>query len=323
MELYSILELDPNCTEEEIKKAYHRLALLYHPDKCKDLNATEKFQNISYAYNILSNTTTRQEYCKLSNSDQTNFVDLLQKIFKNKLNINELKCFKSKIDNCDWEYLINNYKTLFNALNFIEIFNFYKSGKFPKKNLDVNNYTVSDTDNETYNEYETYFDLPLYYQKFSNLDIIIKLEISLNDLITNVKRKIKIRRTMEDEYINNTFIFDIEKPYILFPFCGDMENGTYGNLLIKLNLPNNYYWTNNLIIYQQNINLYEMIYGLTINLNTGIENINISNWNPSRDGLLININNITIKNYTLCIKLNLIYNDTEEKKNIIINYLLN
>lgn len=322
MNLYSILGIQPNSTENEIKKAYHRLALLYHPDKCKDKDASEKFQNISYAYNILINSKTRQEYCKLSNNDQNNFSNLLQKIFKNKLDINDLKKYGINFEKSDWEYLKENFIDLFNALNFQEIFNLFNSGKFPKKKIDINNFSISETDNETHDLYETYFDLPIQYQKITKNDINILLDISLNDLIETHQRKIKLKRNIEDEQITNIFVFTIEKPYIIFPFCGDMDDGDFGNLIIKLNLPNNFFWTENLIIYQQNINIYEMIYGLNINLDTGLNKIDISYWIPSRDGLVIDINTIKIKNYTLCIKLNLDYEDTDDKKKLILNYLL-
>jgi curved DNA-binding protein CbpA len=322
MDLYSILELQPICTENEIKKAYHRLALLYHPDKNKDLHATEKFQKISYAYEILINPKTRQEYCKLSGTDQNKFVSLLQKIFKNNLALDELKSFGINFEKNDWEYLQTNFYDLFNALNFEEIINFFKSGKFPKKKLDTTVYTISDTDNEVHNLFETYFNLPIHYQKFTKNDIIIKLDITLNDLSENNKRKIRIKRNIEDEQITNTFIFDIEKPYVVFPCCGDMDNGDFGNLIIKLQLANNFYWTENLIIYQQNINLYELIYGLTIGFKSGTTDISIPNWIPSRDGLFIEINNIKIKNYTFAVKLNLIYEDNEDKQQLIKNLLI-
>ncbi len=321
MDLYSILELQPTCTENDIKKAYHRLALLYHPDKNKDPQATEKFQKVSYAYEILINSKTRQEYGKLSETDQNKFVSLLQKIFKNNLAIDELKTFGINFDKNDWEYLQNNFYDLFNALNFEEIINFFKSGKFPKKKLDTNIYSITDTDNETYNMFETYFSLPIHYQKFTKNDIIIKLDITLNDLIGNNKRKIKIKRNLEDEQITNTFIFDIDKPYVVFPYCGDMDDGNFGNLIIKLQIANNFYWTDNLIIYQKNINLYELIYGLDINFNSGTTNINIPNWIPSRDGLFIEINSIKIKNYTFAVKLNLMYDDNKHKQELIKNYL--
>lgn len=322
MELYSILELQPNCTENEIRKAYHRLALIYHPDKCKDINSTDKFQKISYAYEILINPKTRQEYCKLSGVEQNKFVVLLQKIFKNNLALNELSSLGINFDKNDWEYLQDNFYDLFNALNFEEIINFFKFGKFPKKKIDTTIYSISDTDNDIHNLFETYFNLPIHYQKFSKNDIIIKLDITLNDLIEKNKRKIKIKRNMEDEQITNVFIFDIEKPYIVFPYCGDMDDGDFGNLIIKLQLSNNFYWTENLIIYQKNINLYELIYGLDINFKSGTTDINIPNWIPSRDGLFIDINTVKIKNYTFAIKLNLIYEDNEDKKKIIKNYLI-
>lgn len=53
---YKILEIEPNATEEEIKKAYRRMAMKYHPDKVSHLGedfqkaANEKFQKVNEAY---------------------------------------------------------------------------------------------------------------------------------------------------------------------------------------------------------------------------------------------------------------------------------
>lgn len=59
---YEILEIDNNASYEEIKKKYKELVRKYHPDVCKDKDATERITEINVAYDILSNESKRKRY---------------------------------------------------------------------------------------------------------------------------------------------------------------------------------------------------------------------------------------------------------------------
>ncbi|MDW8032205.1 MAG: molecular chaperone DnaJ [Aquificaceae bacterium] len=65
---YEVLGVSKNATQEEIKKAYRKLARKYHPDFNKEPDAQEKFKEINEAYQVLSDPEKRRLYDQYGHS---------------------------------------------------------------------------------------------------------------------------------------------------------------------------------------------------------------------------------------------------------------
>jgi len=59
---YDLLELSPDATASQIKRAYYKAAKILHPDKNPDADAGEKFRQLSVAYQVLSDPQRRADY---------------------------------------------------------------------------------------------------------------------------------------------------------------------------------------------------------------------------------------------------------------------
>ena len=62
---YKVLGVSPNASSGEIKKAFRKLALKYHPDKNKTKEAEERFKEINDSYRVLSNPGEKAKYDSL------------------------------------------------------------------------------------------------------------------------------------------------------------------------------------------------------------------------------------------------------------------
>src|SRR5260370_15528202 len=59
---YAVLRVSRNCSDDDIKKAYRRLALQFHPDRNNAPEATERFKEATEAYQVLSDAEKRSAY---------------------------------------------------------------------------------------------------------------------------------------------------------------------------------------------------------------------------------------------------------------------
>jgi len=76
VDLYDILSVRSDAKSEDIKKAYRRLALIYHPDKhntatvTAKAEASTKFQQVGFAYAVLSDEKRRGRYDRTGRTDE-------------------------------------------------------------------------------------------------------------------------------------------------------------------------------------------------------------------------------------------------------------
>lgn len=149
LNLYEILEINDKSSKEDIKKSWKKLALKYHPDKCKN-SSNDKFLKVKYAYDILSNDKLKKQY-----DEQLALHCKFDIMFKNGINIfdfnfkNYLTNFVSTSEiNKIMKLMLHKKEILSSLLNpFNDIFECFNFNEFIKKLTDINiviNYDLKD-----------------------------------------------------------------------------------------------------------------------------------------------------------------------------------
>jgi curved DNA-binding protein CbpA len=60
--LYAVLGVARGASSDDLKAAYRRLALQWHPDRCRETDAAEQFKRIQHAYEVLREPNVRAKY---------------------------------------------------------------------------------------------------------------------------------------------------------------------------------------------------------------------------------------------------------------------
>jgi DnaJ-class molecular chaperone len=311
MSLYKILDISPTSTLDEIKKAYHKQILKFHPDKNPNPDARERFEEVTMAYNILKDEKSRTEYAKLDSEKENHFWLLLQGWIR-KISTGDLGILFENKNYDNLNFLLSQMEN-FSLTQILSWFN-------QPQNIPTNNtYLDSITHSESWNdENGIYLDeLPLKFLEENELDIKLILKININDILENKLRKIKINRKVNNKNITSNFTISCLKPYIVFSNGGDWGNKKKGDLIISLEIED-WNWCYDGIYLEKNISVYQMIYGVNLEILLGKETLTIRDWIPHRDGWKLFLDkDLPIKCY---LKLILNYQDTEQKKEILYNY---
>lgn len=88
---YTILGVDKNADVATIEKSFKKLAFKYHPDKNKDKNATEIYQKLSKAKDILTDPEKREKYDKYGICDESDEIKLNEQMSQDFMIKNRLK----------------------------------------------------------------------------------------------------------------------------------------------------------------------------------------------------------------------------------------
>ncbi|CAF1214027.1 unnamed protein product [Rotaria sp. Silwood1] len=163
VDYYKELNINRHATSIDIRKAYKRLALIWHPDRNKDKGAEEKFKKIKQAYEVLSDENQRREY------DQQQLISSQQKQnkrYETTTNMNYTQPNEDAFHLHAFDNFMPNPIDPFDILNDIQ---FFQESDFTSKMMNSPSYRnlytyIFDTmNNNPENNHDIYASSPIYF----------------------------------------------------------------------------------------------------------------------------------------------------------------
>lgn len=224
---YSILGIGKDANKEEIKKAYHKCALKYHPDKNKNDNAEEMFKKVVEAYEVLSDPYKKERYdnsikyklnfefklspeilkfSKFFFSDENieKFTNISSVISKEITNLNLPPYFDSIFNNLSENFRSNTMRDLVTEYNEFKKFYKVNEEKFGKRRPFTEN-------NDDLNEEEKTEDDENRIVKPINRNITFNLMVNLEDIYKKINKTIAIKMNVKCKECDGTGLISITK----------------------------------------------------------------------------------------------------------------
>ena len=245
LSLYEILGVQRNASCDDIKKAYRKLSLQYHPDRNRNSEESKrKFQDLGSAYDILSDTHKRREY------------DMTNDFYSKQHQFNSYNSYNNGIPE---EF--KNMFSMFNNSNINPGFNNFKPNNNRRFTNDFNNQSK-----KTNKENDV---------KPSTIKIVVDISIKQSytgcTIPVNIKRK--VLRYQEKSSEDETIYIDIPEgadtnEIINLKEKGNILNEKKGDVSIQINVNNDTLFIRkglNLIL-EKEITLKESLCGFSFNI---------------------------------------------------------